>query len=229
MSASSSSNSKERRQQLKHVCQNLEATYGTPQNDGGDDPLEELIATILSQATSNQNSHRTFANLKARFKSWETVRRAQPEQIEAAIKLGGLAQVKSVTIKNILNEIKTRTGKLDLSFLSALPTNEARTFLSSLKGVGPKTIGCVLLFACKQPVFPMDTHILRICRRLGLIPARCSDTQAHQLMEPLIPQGKHFSLHINMIHHGRQVCAPRMPKCERCCLIEQCAFGQQLL
>lgn len=219
----------EKRECVKYACQNLEATYGVPRNDCGDDPLEELIATILSQATSNQNSHRTFANLKARFKSWEAMRRARLAQIAAAIKLGGLAQVKSVTLKNILNEIKTRTGSLDLSFLRTLPTDEARAFLSSLKGVGPKTVACVLLFACKQPVFPMDTHILRICRRLGLIPARCSDTQAHQLMEPLIPQGKHFSLHINMIHHGRQVCAPRMPKCERCCLVEQCAYGRQVL
>lgn len=219
----------EAQQLLKYVYQNLEATYGVPHNDCGDDPLEELIGTILSQATSNQNSHRTFANLRSAFKDWEAVRRAKPEKIEAAIKLGGLAQVKSVTIKNILNEIKTRTGRLDLSFLRTVPLAEARDFLCSLKGVGPKTVGCVLLFACKQPVFPMDTHILRICRRLGLIPERCSDAQAHERMEQLIPAGKHYSLHINMISHGRKVCSPRNPVCRRCCLIEYCAFGQQVL
>ncbi len=214
---------------MKYACQNLEAAYGVPRNERGDDPLEELIGTILSQATTNQNSHRTFANLKKAFKDWEVVRRAKPEKIEAAIKLGGLAQVKSVTIKNILNEIKTRTGKLDLSFLRTASVQDARAFLLSLKGVGPKTVGCVLLFACKRAMFPMDTHILRICRRMGLIPAKCSDAEAHRQMEPLIPNGKHYSLHINMILHGRRVCHPRKPACEKCCLVEHCEFGQQVL
>jgi endonuclease III len=221
--------SEEKLQRVKYACQNLEATYGLPRNDCGDDPLEELIGTILSQATSNQNSHRTFANLKKVFKDWEAVRRAKPEKIEAAIKLGGLAQVKSVTIKNILNEIKTRTRKLDLSFLHTALVEEARAFLLSLKGVGPKTVGCVLLFACKRAVFPMDTHILRICRRMGLIPMKCSDAEAHRQMEPLIPNEKHYSLHINMILHGRRVCHPRNPNCETCCLVEHCEFGQQVL
>jgi endonuclease-3 len=217
---------KEKRQQLEYVTQNLEAAYGIPRNDEADDPLDELILTILSQATTNQNSSRTFANLKSRFKDWEAVRRAKPEKIEEAIKLGGLAQVKSVVIKNLLNEIKARVGKLDLSFLHTDPVEKAREFLTSLKGVGPKTAACVLLFACKQPVFPMDTHIFRIARRLGLIPEKGSDEQAHRLMEQLIPQSKHYSLHINMILHGRRVCHPCNPECEKCCLIEHCLYGQ---
>ena len=220
---------KEKRQQLKYVTQNLEAAYGIPRNDEADDPLDELIITILSQATTNQNSSRTFANLKSRFKDWEAVRRAKPEKIEEAIKLGGLAQVKSVVIKNLLNEIKARVGKLDLSFLHTAPVERAREFLTSLKGVGPKTAACVLLFACKQPVFPMDTHIFRIARRLGLIPEKVSDERAHRLMGQLISKGKHYSLHINMILHGRLVCHPRNPKCEKCCLIEQCRYGQAFL
>lgn len=219
----------EKRAQLQYVTQNLDATYGIPGNDSTADPLEELIGTILSQATSNQNSHRTFANLKAAFKDWEAVRRAQPEKIEAAIRLGGLAQVKSVTIKAILNEIKTRLGKLDLSFLHTAPVEEAHAFLTSLKGVGPKTAACVLLFACKQPVFPIDTHIFRIARRLGLLPAKGSDAQAHREMLALIPAGKHYSLHINMITHGRRVCHPRNPDCAKCCLIEQCEYGRAFL
>jgi endonuclease-3 len=219
----------EQRRQLKYVTQNLEAVYGIPRNDSTADPLDELIGTILSQATTNQNSHRTFANLKSRFKDWEAVRRAEPEQIKETIRLGGLAQVKSQVIKTILDEIKTRVGKLDLSFLHSAPLTEARAFLTSLKGVGPKTAACVLLFACKRPVFPMDTHIFRIARRLGLIPAKGSDAQAHQQMEHLIPENKHYSLHINMILHGRRICQPRNPKCERCCLIEHCQYGQTVL
>jgi endonuclease III len=219
----------EKQRQLRYVTQNLEAAYGIPRNDEADDPLDELILTILSQATTNQNSSRTFANLKSRFKDWEAVRRAKPEQIEEAIRLGGLAQVKSVVIKNLLNEIKARVRKLDLSFLHTTPVEQAREFLTSLKGVGPKTAACVLLFACKRPIFPMDTHIFRIARRLGLIPEKGSDEQAHRLMEQLIPENKHYSLHINMIRHGRQICLPRNPKCAKCCLVEHCQYGQAFL
>ena len=165
----------EQRRQLKFVIQNLEATYGTPRNTDPDDPLDELILTILSQSTTNVNSDRAFASLKRRFPDWEMALRARPTSIAAAIKSGGLANVKSVVIKNILTEIKARRGNLDLSFLKTAPLNEAREFLTSLKGIGPKTAACVLLFACHLPIFPMDTHIFRITRRLGLVPVRYSD------------------------------------------------------
>lgn len=212
---------------VRHVIEHLEAAWGIPLNDSTDDPLDELILTILSQSTTNVNSHRAFQNLKRRFADWEAVRRARPETIAAAIKSGGLARVKSVVIKNILNAIRDQRGTLDLSFLRSALVTEARDFLLSLKGVGPKTAACVLLFACKLPVFPMDTHIFRITRRMGLISAKLSDAQAHALMESLIPEAKHYSLHINLIRHGRKICRPQNPQCERCCLIEYCSFGQQ--
>lgn len=213
--------------QLYHIAQNLEAAYGLPTPYENLDPLDELIATILSQSTSDINSQRAFESLKNRFPSWEQVRCARPSTIANAIKSGGLANVKSVVIKNILNEIKARCGKLDLSFLRHSPASEAIQFLTSLKGVGPKTARCVLLFACHQPVFPMDTHIFRIARRLELIPLKCSDEQAHQILAPLIPPHKHLSLHINLIRHGRSICHPREPQCNRCCLLDYCPFGQQ--
>ncbi len=219
----------EQRQQVKFVIQNLEATYGTPRNTRHDDPLDELIGTILSQSTTNVNSDRAFASLKKKFPDWESARRARPASIAAAIKSGGLANVKSVVIKNILNEILARRGNLDLSFLKTAPIDQAREFLTSLKGVGPKTAACVLLFSCQRQVFPMDTHIFRIARRLGLLPDKISDERAHVLMESLIPQGKYYSLHINLIVHGRRICHPRSPKCEECALIEQCDYGQSII
>ena len=173
------------------------------------------------------NSHRAFASLKQRFPAWEQARRARSATIAAAIKSGGLANVKSVVIKNLLHDIKARRGTLDLSFLHEIPTADALAFLTSLKGVGPKTARCVLLFACTQAVFPMDTHIFRILRRLELLPEKCSDVHAHELIEPHIPAGKQLSLHINLIHHGRQICHPHNPQCNRCCLLEYCPFGQQ--
>lgn len=216
----------EQKRELKFLIQNLEATYGIPQNTAPDDPLDELILTILSQSTTNVNSHRAFASLKQRFPDWEMVRRARPTSIAAAIKSGGLANVKSVVIKNVLTKIKAQCGNLDLSFLKTAPIDEARNFLTSLKGIGPKTAACVLLFACKRPIFPMDTHIFRILRRIGLVPLLANDAQAHCLMDSLIPSGKHYSLHINLIRHGRQICRPQNPKCAACPLVEHCAFGQ---
>jgi len=218
----------EQQHQLTHIAQHLEAAYGTPSLLETLDPLDELIGTILSQSTTNVNSHRAFASLKKRFPTWEQARRSRSETIAEAIKSGGLANEKSVVIKSILNEIKQRCGALDLSFLRTIPVTEALTFLLSLKGVGPKTARCVLLFSCHQDVFPMDTHIFRIFRRLELLPPRCNDAQAHNLMEPLIPKNHHLSLHINLIHHGRQICHPQNPQCNRCCLLEYCSFGQSM-
>src|SRR5262245_4176176 len=149
----------EKRLQTRYITQNLEATYGIPKNDRTDDPLDELIMTILSQSTSDVNSDRAFENLKKRFPDWESVRRARPSTIAEAIRSGGLANTKSVTIKNVLTEIKNRLGHLDLSFLRTIEIDEARQFLTTLKGIGPKTAACVLLFSCKRRVFPMDTHI----------------------------------------------------------------------
>jgi endonuclease III len=219
----------EKKRLVKFITQNLEATYGVPRDTSFDDPLDELIGTILSQSTTNINSHRAFESLKKRFPDWDAVRRARSATIAAAIQSGGLANVKSVVIKNLLNEILERRGNLDLSFLKSAPMDEARNFLTSLKGVGPKTVACVLLFSCHRPLFPMDTHIFRILRRLGLLPEKIGDQQAHDLMEPLIPPGKHYSLHVNLITHGRKICSSHNPKCGQCSLIEQCDYGRALM
>jgi len=219
----------EKRRLVRYITQNLEATYGVPINDSPFDPLDELILTILSQATTDTNSRRAFEKLKQRFPDWESARRAHPSSIAVAIKSGGLANAKSVAIKNALNEIKTRRGELDLSFLQTAPIEDARKFLTSLAGVGPKTAACVLLFACNREIFPMDTHILRITRRIGLVPEKFSDYQSHERMEKLVPPKKHYSLHVNLIRHGRQICRPQNPKCDKCSLIEHCDYGRSRL
>jgi endonuclease-3 len=207
-----------------YIFENLRAVYGMPQAEQGLDPLDVLIETILSQSTTNANSSRAFESLKRRFPDWDQARRARASSIEAAIRSGGLARQKSVRIKNLLNEIYERRGALDLSFLCRAPLEEAREFLASFKGVGPKTVACTLLFACNRPVFPIDTHIFRIARRLALIPERCSDEEAHRLMEAVIPAGRYYEAHINLIRHGRRVCRPQNPSCDRCCLIDYCRY-----
>jgi endonuclease-3 len=212
------------RETISYVLQNLHAVYGMPELEKGLDPLDCLIETILSQSTTNINSQRAFESLKARFPTWEQARRARPHSIEVAIRSGGLAKQKSVIIKNILNEIYARLGSFDLSFLRHAPLDEARAFLASFKGVGPKTVACVLLFACHRPLFPIDTHIFRIARRLKLIPEKINDLTAHHFMEELIPESQYYEAHINLIRHGRRICRPQNPLCEQCVLIEYCHY-----
>jgi endonuclease III len=213
---------------IPYILQNLEAVYGVPKAESGLDPLDVLIETVLSQSTSNANSSRAFESLKQRFPTWEAARRARVSSIETAIRSGGLARQKSVRIKELLNEIHKRRGSLDLSFLKSAPLDDAKQFLASFKGVGPKTVACTLLFACNRAVFPIDTHIFRIARRLRLIPEKCSDEEAHILMGEMIPRKRYYEAHINMIRHGRKVCRPREPLCEQCCLIDYCEYYQRL-
>ncbi len=209
---------------IPYILQNLKTVYGTPKLESGLDPLDVLIETILSQSTSNVNSDRAFENLKNQFHSWNQARLARVSSIESAIRSGGLAKQKSVRIKKLLIEIYEKRGSLDLSFLETAPLEEAKEFLASFKGVGPKTVACMLLFAYNRPVFPIDTHIFRIGRRLGLIPPRCSDEEAHRLMGMMIPKKRYYEAHINLIRLGRSVCRPRDPMCQQCCIVDYCEY-----
>jgi endonuclease-3 len=211
---------------VRYLIQNLERTYGVPENRRASVPLDMLINVILSQATSDTNSERTFAALKKRFPTWDALLRARTSTIAGTIRSGGLANQKAVVIKNLLWQIKEEHGTLDLSFLHELSNEEATQYLSQFRGLGPKTIACTLLFACLKDVFPLDTHIFRILRRVGLIPQSCTDKRAHEIMNAVVPAGKFYSFHVNLIRHGRTLCRPREPLCERCPIVEYCDYGQ---
>jgi endonuclease-3 len=211
---------------LKYIIQNLESAYGVPANRRASDPLDMLIKIILSQATSDTNSRRTFAELKRRFPTWDDALGARESAIAAAIKSGGLAKQKAKVIKSLLRQIKEGRGALDLSFLNEMSNEEAAKYLSQFRGIGPKTVACTLLFACRKEVFPLDTHIFRVLRRVGLIPQKCTDARAHELLNKLVPAGKFYSFHVNLIQHGREICRPRDPACERCPIVEYCDYGQ---
>lgn len=214
---------------IRYIIQNLERAYGVPENKRASDPLDMLIQVILSQATSDTNSHRTFAALKARFKTWDETLGARVSTIAATIRSGGLANQKAAVIKSVLRQIKDEHGTLDLGFLHDFSAAEAVRYLSQFRGIGPKTIACTLLFACRKEVFPLDTHIFRILRRVGLIPQKCTDKRAHEIMDHLVPRGKFYSFHVNLIRHGRTLCRPRDPLCERCPIVEYCDYGQSII
>ncbi|MDT4897816.1 MAG: endonuclease [Acidobacteriota bacterium] len=214
---------------VRYIIQNLERTYGVPENRRASDPLDMLIKIILSQATSDTNSARTYASLKKRFPVWDALLRARTSTIAETIRAGGLANQKAVVIKNLLRQIKEDHGTLDLNFLHDLSNEEAARYLSQFRGLGPKTIACTLLFACLREVFPLDTHIFRVLRRIGLIPQSCTDRRAHEIMNGIVPPGKFYSFHVNLIRHGRKLCRPRDPLCERCPVVEYCDYGQELI
>lgn len=191
------------------------------------DPLSGLIATILSQNTSDVNSSRAFNSLLDNFEGWEEVATADVNDIERAIRSGGLSQIKAVRIKEILQMILAERGSLNLDFLNSLPTDEAKSWLLKFPGVGSKTACCVLLFCLGQAVFPVDTHVYRVAKRLGLIGDRVSVEQAHELLGDKVAPEVVYQLHMNMVEHGRKVCRSQRPKCTKCVLQGVCNWRER--
>jgi len=214
---------------ITEIIDLLAKEYGSITWRSRTDPLSELIMTILSQNTSDHNSRRAFDSLLSRFGSWEAVAEGSVEDIAEAIKLGGLAQVKAPRIKQILEQIQAQRGSLDLKFLKKMPVAEAKAWLQSLPGVGPKTAACVLLFSLKKPVLPVDTHIHRVAKRLGLTDSRVSAEKAHEILGGIVPARDVYRFHILIIEHGRRVCKSQRPRCQQCVLLKGCPAGQTLL
>jgi endonuclease III len=213
---------------IREIGELLEEEYGRPAPRQRLRPLDELILTILSQHTSDANSGRAFESLRGRFDSWEAVRDADPEEIADAIRSGGLARTKAVRIKALLQRLTEERGKLDLDHLPGMRLNDARRFLTDLEGVGPKTAACVLLFACDLPAFPVDTHVHRVARRLGLIGPAVSAEDAHRVLEEAVLPEEVYAFHVNLITHGRRICKAQRPRCEACVLAPKCEFYQAI-
>lgn len=191
-------------------------------------PLDELIFTILSQNTSDLNRDRAQRELRARYPTWEEVLAAPEGELAGAIGVAGLGNIRAGRIKAVLGRILRERGWLDLGFLDDRETEEARAWLEALPGVGPKTAACVLLFSLGRPVLPVDTHIHRVARRLGLVGERSSSEEAHRILGEQVPHDAVYDFHLNMIAHGRKVCQARRPKCEICVLGELCRYYQEI-
>ncbi|MCX6013931.1 MAG: endonuclease III [Chloroflexi bacterium] len=188
------------------------------------DPVSELVLTILSQHTSDINSIRTFNSLRIKFTNWESVTQAEVSDIEKTIKSAGLSRVKAPRIKLVLQKIIEEKGSLDLSFLNDMRVSEAKEWLERLPGVGKKTASCVLLFSLGKPALPVDTHLHRVAKRLGLIDQEVSADKAHAILESLLSKGKIYQFHMNMVEHGRKVCRAINPLCKECNLSNACLY-----
>ena len=211
---------------IARIYEKLVATYGIPPWEPTGDPLGELVATVLSQHTSDINSERAYRQLRAAFPTWEQVRDAPIDDVVEAIRSGGLAQQKAERIQQILRILTERLddAPLTLDTLDAMPLDDALAWLRGLPGVGPKTAACVLLFALGKPAFPVDTHVWRVTKRLGLIGPRVSAESAHETLQALIPEGWRHTMHIDLIRHGRQICYARNPACFRCPISSECQY-----
>ncbi|HEX6511861.1 MAG TPA: endonuclease III [Chloroflexota bacterium] len=200
--------------------------YGRPEWIARNEPLDELIGTVLSQHTSDVNADRAFAGLKAAFDSWEAVRDAPAGALEQAIRGGGLAVVKGARIQAILRALSDERGRVALPDVGRMRRERARALLTRLPGVGTKTASCVLLFGAGVAAIPVDTHVHRVALRVGLVPPRTTPDQATTILEAAIPPKDYFAFHVNLIRHGRETCKAQHPRCEICVLRAKCAYLQ---
>ncbi len=194
----------------------------TPWRPSGD-PVTELVLTLLSQNTSDTNSGRAFQQLLLRYRDWDAVLAAPLSELEETIRPGGLAQTKAPRMQALLAQLRERLGpEWDASRLAEMPIGEAKSWLTSLPGVGPKTAACVLLFSLGRAALPVDTHVHRVAQRLGLIGAKVGAVAAHDLLEAQLPSERYYDFHVTLIRHGRRVCHKQRPRCDECVLLDRC-------
>jgi endonuclease III len=213
---------------IRWAHRRLLALYGRPDWEARNEPLDELVGTVLSQHTSDRNADRAFAGLKAVFASWEATRDAPPAALEGAIRSGGLAVVKAARIQAVLRALTNNHGQVELPDLRHMRRARARELLTRLPGVGKKTASCVLLFGAGVPAIPVDTHVHRVSLRLGLVPPKSSADQATDILERAIPPTDYLAFHVNLIRHGREVCKAQRPRCQICVLRQRCAYARHI-
>jgi endonuclease-3 len=215
------------RRRLRAIRDRLRAEYGRPEPRPHRAPVDELVLTVLSQNTNDRNRDIAYGRLRERFASWEEVGDAPAEEVEEAIRPGGLAPTKSVRIQEILRALDGD----DLTWLAGAPLEEGREYLMSLPGVGRKTAACVLLFSFGLPDVPVDTHVYRVGSRLGLFRPGASFEEAHDELLRLtaLDPDDAYEVHVLLIRHGRRTCTARAPRCADCPLRRMCPYGRALL
>ena len=217
------------RRRARTVLNRLRKRYGELLPPRRSDPLEELILTVLSQHTSDINAERAFESLRTAFPTWDEVVRAPTRAVADAIRSGGLAETKAPRLQAILREVAERRGAFDLSFLADLDDEDARAELLSLPGVGPKTAAVVLSFSLGRDAMPVDTHVHRVTKRLGLVPANASAERADRILHELVPDGLRTPLHVALIRLGREICKAPIPRCHLCPLKDICPTAPRYL
>jgi endonuclease-3 len=215
---------------VRAIRDRLRLVYGIPSAKPHGHPIAELILTVLSQSTNDRNRDVAYFALRERFEDWEAIRDAPVDQIEEAIRPGGISKVKSARIKSILRAITDtpcpaaghHQGELSLDWLPRLSVREAQDYLCALPGVGRKTAACVLLFALGMRDVPVDTHVSRVGWRLHLFREKAPFEELHDTMLAITPPGEELELHLNLLRHGRRTCHSQRPECRVCALRRMC-------
>jgi endonuclease-3 len=215
---------KQLREKAQTVCERLVALYGAQPLVPRREPMHELISTILSHRTTQENEDVAYRNMWKRFGSWEAIRDAPVDELTEALSPANFPEVKAPYIKGALEQIFAERGEASLEFLRDMPTDQALDWLMSLPGVGIKTASLVLLFCFGRPVMPVDTHVHRVSQRVGLIGPKVAPNAAHALLLDLLPPDPYvlFNFHIANLKHGQRICVWGTPHCERCPLPDIC-------
>jgi len=190
------------------------------------DPMSMLVEILLSHRTYDAQTDAAYDNLLKHFGSWEAVRDAPTAEVQETIANVNFPEVKAPRIQAVMRQITEERGELNLDFLCSMPVEEAAAWLNRFEGVGPKTTACVLLFSCRLPILPVDTHVHRVSIRLGLIGKKVSADAAHTLLQALLPNEARgiYNFHKALLRHGQRICVYDRPRCNRCALNELCDY-----
>jgi endonuclease III len=210
------------------ILERLRDYYGEPVRRSSGDPISGLVGTILSQSTTDLNSERAFESLKESFNSWREVVDAPPTDVVDSIRPGGLAEQKAPTIQRALRAIEAINPDFSPDFLDQCSDDGVMEFLTSIKGVGQKTAACVLMFDLEREVLPVDTHVHRVSRRLGLVPSNADANKTQHRLEAQIGPEDRYAAHVLMIQHGRTICRSRSPGCSSCPIVDLCEYACQI-
>ena len=227
----------------------LASHYGIPAWERRLDPTSELILTILTQNSADVNAEKAFEALRAAYPGrgaveehrmgagwggeglppgiapdWERVELAPLEELIDVIRPGGLAPQKAPRLQASLRTIRERSGDYSLEFLGEMPAIEARDWLTRIPGIGRKTASIVLLFCFGLPLMPVDRHVERVAKRIGLLPAKTDADLAHELFLAMLEPDEMYEAHVNLIQHGRRICHARNPQHEICPVAARCRF-----
>lgn len=213
---------------LPRVDELLQAAYRTAPLGNKRNPLDELVYIQLSVRTREGAYRSTYPALRRLVGGvWERLLDVPIARSVEALNGGGMARVKLTRLRGTFLRIRGQFGRVSLAPLRAMSDTEAEIFLRTLPGVGPKVARCVLLYSLDRDVFPVDSHCRRVLARLGFLPAEVNVKASHDFLQALVPLRIRRSLHVNLVHHGREVCISGRPRCEQCALLSICPTGGQ--
>jgi len=190
--------------------------------------VRQLVTTILSQNVADENTRRAAEALFDRYDGFDDIEAADHEALRETIRVAGLSDQKAERIQRALSAIREQTGgAYSLAFLDAMPADEARAWLTDIRGVGPKTASVVLNFHFGKPTMAVDTHVERVTKRFGIVTESASNQRAHDELDGVVPDELTYPLHVLLIRHGRTYCTARNPDCgnpvcEAYCACEGC-------